>query len=132
MCKSPDYFAAKCPNRKGGKKSANMVISETGGTSGYSNLLLTILSVCQSSKWWVGTGANIHVYADVSLFSSHQVGGTSSLLMGNGSHTRVLGVGTVDPKLTSGKTLHLRNIQHILTIKKNLVSGSLLYRDDFN
>ena len=44
MCDSPDHFAAKCLNRKG-KKSANMVISEPGGTSGYGNLLPTVLSV---------------------------------------------------------------------------------------
>ncbi|CAN6298820.1 unnamed protein product [Urochloa humidicola] len=34
VCGSEDHFAGKCPNRKGAK-SANMVISETGGTSGY-------------------------------------------------------------------------------------------------
>jgi hypothetical protein len=131
VCESSDHFTAKCPNRKGGKKSANMVINEAGGTSGYGNLLPTILSVCQSSKFWVDTGANIHVCADVSLFSSYQVGGSSSLLMRNISYVRVLGAGTVDLKLTSGKILRLRNMQHVPTIKKNLVSGSLLCRDGF-
>ena len=33
MCKSLDHFAAKCPKHKGGKKFANMVISEAGGIS---------------------------------------------------------------------------------------------------
>jgi hypothetical protein len=47
VCESPDHFAAKCPNRKGGKKSANMVISEPGGISRYSNLLPTALSLCE-------------------------------------------------------------------------------------
>jgi hypothetical protein len=51
--------------------------------------------------------------------------------MGNGSHVRVLGVGTVNLKLTSGKTVRLKNMQHVPTIKKNLVSGSLFYRDGF-
>ena len=46
---------------------------------------------------------------DASLFSSYQVGGTSSLLMGNGSHARVLGVGTVNRKFTLGKTVQLKN-----------------------
>ena len=41
---STEHFAAKCPNRKG-NDSANMVISEPGGTSGYGNLLPTVLSV---------------------------------------------------------------------------------------
>ena len=108
-----------------------MVISEPGGTSGYGNLLSTVLSVFCSPEWWVDTGANIHVCADASLFSSYQDGGTSSLLMGNGSHARVLGVGTVNLKFTSGKTVQLKNVQHVPTIKKNLVSGSLLCRDGF-
>jgi hypothetical protein len=43
----------------------------------------------------------------------------------------VLCTGTVDLKLTSGKTVRLKNVQHIPTIKKNLVRGSLLCRDGF-
>jgi len=97
VCGEPGHFAGKCPHRKGNGKSVNMVIGETSaGTPGYGNYLPTVLSVCNSPEWWIDTGANIHVCADVSLFSSYQVGGATSLLMGNGSHARVLGVGTVD------------------------------------
>ena len=130
MCESPDHFASQCSNRKG-RKSANMVISEAGGTSGYGNLLPIVLSVSYSPEWWINTEANIYVCADISLFFSYQVGGTGSLSMGNGSHVRVLGAGTVNLKLTSGKTVQLKNVQHIPTIKKNLVSGSLLCRDGY-
>jgi hypothetical protein len=132
VCGQPGHFAAKCSDRKGNRKIANMVISEAAaGTSGYGNYLPIVLSICGSLEWWIDTGANIHVCGDVSLFSSYQVGGTTSLLMGNGSHARVLGVGMVDLKLTSGKTVQLKNVQHVPTIKKNLVSGSLLCRDGF-
>ena len=117
MCASTDHFAAKCPNRKG-KNSANMVINEPGGTSGYDNSSPIVLSVFCSPEWWVDTGANIHICTDASLFSSYQDSGTSSLLMGNGSHARVLGVGTVNRKFTSGKTVQLKNVQHVPTIKK--------------
>jgi hypothetical protein len=87
--------------------------------------------VCSSPEWWIDTGANIHVCADISMFSSYQVGGTTSLLMGNGAHARVLGAGTITLKFTSRKTIQLKNVQHVPTIKKNLVSGSLLCRDGF-
>ena len=80
-------------------KSANMIEAD-GGTSGYDNLLPTILSVCHTPDWWIDTGANIHVCADISLFSSYQVGRTSSLLMGNGARAAIHGVGMVDLKLT--------------------------------
>jgi hypothetical protein len=71
------------------------------------------------------------VCADISLFSSYQVGGTISLLMGNRSHAHVFGVGTVNLKFTSSKTVLLKNVQLVPTIKKNRVSGSLLCRDGF-
>jgi hypothetical protein len=139
VCGSTDHWASACSDRKfkqekklaQEKKSVNMVVSETEGTSGYGNLLLTVLSVCQSPEWWANTGTNIHVCADISLFSSYQCKGTGALLMGNGSHARVLSVGTVIMKFTSRKTMLLKNVQHVPTIKKNLFSGSLLCRDGY-
>jgi hypothetical protein len=52
-------------------------------------------------------------------------------MMGNRLHATVRGVGTVNLKLTSGKIVQLKNVQHVPTIGKNLVSGSLLCRDGF-
>jgi hypothetical protein len=52
-------------------------------------------------------------------------------MMGNVSHASVHGVGTVDLKLTLEKIVQLKNMQHIPSINKNLVSGSLLCRNDF-
>jgi hypothetical protein len=53
------------------------------------------------------------------------------MMMGNGSHASVHGVGTVDLKLTLGEIVQLKNVQHVPSINKNLVSDSLLYRDVF-
>ena len=91
----------------------------------------TVLSVCHSPDWWIDTGANVHVCADISLFSSYQVAWTSSVLMGNGSHASVRGVGTVDLEFTSGKIVRLKNVHHVPSINENLVSGSLLCRDGY-
>jgi hypothetical protein len=51
------------------------------------------------------------------------------VMMENGSHASVRGVGMVDLKLTSEKIVQLRNVQRVPSINKNLVSGSLLCRD---
>jgi len=51
--------------------------------------------------------------------------------MGNGSHARVLGAGTVVLKFILGKTVLLKNVQHVPSIKKNLVSASQMCRDGF-
>jgi hypothetical protein len=140
VCGSIDHWASVCPDRKfkqekkpaQEKKTVNMVISKTrDGTSRYGNLLPIVLSVCQSLEWWPDSAANIHVCADIPLFSTYQCKGTRALLMGNGSHARVLGVGTVILKFTSEKTVLLNNMQHVLSIKKNLVSASQLCRDGY-
>jgi hypothetical protein len=109
-----------------------MVVSEAkGGTSGYGNSLPTILSICHSPEWWTDTRANIHVCADVSLFSSYQVGENGALLMGNRSHACVIGVGTVILKFTLEKTMLLKSVQHVPFIKKNPISGSECCRDGY-
>jgi hypothetical protein len=71
------------------------------------------------------------VCAYISLFSSYRADVTRLLLMGNGSREHVLGVGTVNIKFTLGKTVLLKQVQYVPSIKKNLVSGSLLCRDGF-
>ena len=133
----PDHWAPSFPNRfdkhqhGNSGKAANVVISDTEMKDVGYGILPTILSVCHSPDWWIDTGANTHVCSDISMFSSYQVSRTSSVLMGNGSRASVHGVGTVDLKFTSGKTVQLKNVQHVPSINKNLVSGSLLCRDGF-
>ena len=51
--------------------------------------------------------------------------------MVNGAETRVLGVGQVNLKLTSGKVLTLHGVQHVPNIRRNLISGSLLVQQGF-
>ena len=51
--------------------------------------------------------------------------------MGNGSHAHVLGASMVILKFTSKKMMLLKNVQYILSIKKNLVSASQMCRDGF-
>jgi hypothetical protein len=105
-------------------------VTASSADDGYGNFP-TVLSVFQSPSWWVDTGANIHVCAEISLFSSYQGLQGSSVLMGNGSHVSVRGVGTVDLKFTLEKIVQLKNKQRVPPIRKNLVSVSLLLRDGF-
>jgi hypothetical protein len=51
--------------------------------------------------------------------------------MGNRACTAVRGVGSIDLKLTSGKTVQLKNMHHVPSIKKNLISGSSLCHDGY-
>jgi len=69
---------------------------------------------------------------DVSLFATYQVETSSALLMGNGSRAHVLVVCTVILKFTLGMTVPLHCMQHLPSIKKNLVSTTMLCRDGYS
>jgi hypothetical protein len=137
VCGAPNHWAPSCPKRFDKRSygndgnSANIVVGDTDMKDAGYGIFPTILSVCHSPEWWIDTCANIHVCADISMFSSYQVARAGSVLMGNGSRAFVQGVGTVKLKFTSGKTVQLKNVQHVPSINKNLVSGSLLCRDSF-
>jgi hypothetical protein len=137
VCGDPNHWAPSCPKRfdkrshGNGGNSANVVVGDTDMKDARYDIFPTILSVCHLLEWWIVTGANIHVCVDISIFSSCQVAWAGSVLMGNGSRAFVQGVGTVNLKFTLGKTVQLKNVQHVPSINKNLVSGSLLSRDGF-
>jgi hypothetical protein len=52
-------------------------------------------------------------------------------MMENESHASVHGIGMVDLKLTTEKIKQLKNVLHVPSINKNLVSNSLLCMDGF-
>jgi hypothetical protein len=97
VCGSTNHWAKKCPHRKGRnpppkQKTANTVTMAGAKTSGY-NSLPSVFSVFQSTSWWLDTGANVHVCSNTILFSSYQTAQDSTVMMGNGSHATVHGVG---------------------------------------
>uniref|UniRef100_A0A2N9FHD9 Retrovirus-related Pol polyprotein from transposon TNT 1-94-like beta-barrel domain-containing protein n=1 Tax=Fagus sylvatica TaxID=28930 RepID=A0A2N9FHD9_FAGSY len=83
-----------------------------------------------SSEWWYDSGATIHVCNNKTLFKEYVEGANGlKVLMGNHNTAKVLGTGTVELKLSSGKKLVLTNVYHVPDIKKNLVSASLLSKN---
>jgi hypothetical protein len=132
-CGETGHFAKDCPDRAdrcGKKGNVNIVIASNEKDKGYGNLPF-IFSLFQSPSWWLETGANVHVCSNINLFSSYQGAWDSSVLMGNGSHASVHSIVMVDLKFTSGKIVPLKNMQHVPSIHKNLVRGTLLCRDGF-
>uniref|UniRef100_A0A2N9HDI0 CCHC-type domain-containing protein n=1 Tax=Fagus sylvatica TaxID=28930 RepID=A0A2N9HDI0_FAGSY len=83
-----------------------------------------------SSEWWYDSGATIHVCNNKMLFKEYvEAGNGLEVLMGNHNTAKVLGTGTVELILSSGKKLKLTNVYHVPDIKKNLVSASLLSKN---
>uniref|UniRef100_A0A2N9EQJ0 CCHC-type domain-containing protein n=1 Tax=Fagus sylvatica TaxID=28930 RepID=A0A2N9EQJ0_FAGSY len=83
-----------------------------------------------SSEWWYDSGATIHVCNNKMLFKEYvEAGNGLEVLMGNHNTAKVLGTGKVELMLSSGKKLVLTSVYHVLDIKKNLVSASLLSKN---
>lgn len=56
----------------------------------------TWIFISQSPSWWVDKSANIHMCANIFMFSSYQGLQGFNILMGDGSHASVHGVCMVD------------------------------------
>ncbi|KAJ1268195.1 hypothetical protein BS78_07G118700 [Paspalum vaginatum] len=127
VCGDSGHIARKCSKRKGKGpppqcKEGNMVVNST---SGYAPLAFMASS---SDDWWIDLGATVHICADGYMFSSFQGCSSGPILMGNGVPAAVRGTGQVCLKLTSGKTLVLKDILYVPSMNRNLISMSPLLR----
>ena len=60
------------------------------------------------------------------LFSSYQSFDGSKVLMGNNTSFKVTGIASVRLKMSDGIIRELDNVRHILKLKRNLISLSML------
>ena len=76
------------------------VVQEANSVSGNDN------------DWWFDTGATIHICKDRNLFKSYEVnkGEADEVTGANKVPSKVLGKGTIELPLTSGKVLTLVNV----------------------
>jgi hypothetical protein len=88
--------------------------------------------VVNASGWWINTGATRHICGEKNLFKTYEkVGDEIELYLGNSTTTKVVGKGTVELKFTSGKVVTLIDVFYALEIRKNLVSGGLLFKHGY-
>jgi len=113
---------------------ANMIIGEalaSATNDGYVTYKPELLSTYLSHEWLIDTGANVHICADITPFVSYQQIHGVTVTMGNASAAQVLGIGNVDLKFTSGRSLSLTRVHHVPDIRRNIISGSCLVKLGF-
>ncbi|KAL0396561.1 UNVERIFIED_CONTAM: hypothetical protein Scaly_0104500 [Sesamum calycinum] len=77
--------------------------------------------------WILDTGASKHFCANKELFHEfHEASDGECVFMGNSTTAGVMGKGKVLLKLTSGKILALLDVLYVPSLRRNLISGSLL------
>lgn len=83
-----------------------------------------------ADTWWLDTGATIHITNSLREFRSSRKPNERELMvnMGNGVKVKVEHVGVVRLPLSSGHVLELRDVAYVPSIRRNLISISVLDR----
>lgn len=89
-------------------------------------MITEINMVNESDGWWIDTSASRHIYYDRSIFMTYMNAEDNKVLLGDAHTTNVAGIRDVELNFTSGNTLILKAVMHVLEIRKNLVSCFLL------
>ena len=85
-----------------------------------------------TEEWWVDTRAICHVCSKKKMLSTYNpMGNGEKIFMGNSSTSKIEGNRKIVLKMTTGKSLTLKDVLHVLDIQKNLVFGSLLSKNGF-
>lgn len=68
---------------------------------------------------------------DKRYFKNYQDSSGGSVTLGNDTIAPIHGIGDVELKMTSGKTLILKGVRHVPEVRRNLISGSSLVKQGF-
>ena len=139
VCNKQGHRAKDCHSRKeqGNPKKkhpqANVIEVDDVSDMNLSAVVSEVNFIGSNTKeWWVDTGATRHVCSDKKMFSSYQtIDNGEQLFIGNSSSSKVEGQGKVVMKMMSDKKLTLNDVLHVLEIRKNIVSRSLLSKKGF-
>nr|GEZ39199.1 retrotransposon protein, putative, Ty1-copia subclass [Tanacetum cinerariifolium] len=92
-------------------------------------MIAQITSITAAREWYVDSGATIHVVRSRNSFITYRAVTGRQVMIANRDKADVCGVGTIQMKFTSGKTVNLHNVLHVPTISKSLVSVELMHLD---
>ena len=127
----------ECPSKKAELLGAtdgalvNMVTSALENNDGYLTVKLKLFTIYEPHYWIVDIEANVHVCADKSLFVSYQPVSGRTVMLGDLTIAEAKGEGCAELKFPSEKVLTLHKVRHVLTICRNILSGSILVKEGF-
>ena len=83
------------------------------------------------SGWILDSGATVHCTSHRSLFSAYTPGNHGEARMADDQTIRIIGMGEVHLRLTSGSTLTLKNVHHVERLRLNIISVGQLDEDGY-
>ena len=124
-CNKPGHMARNCMNHIP-VAQANVI-----GEEPLMAMITEINIISGSEGWWEDFGAARHICYDRSCFKTYSEEKDMKVMLGDSHTTKVAGIGNVELKFTSGRTLLLKDVLHTPEMRKNLVSSFLLNKAGF-
>jgi len=126
-CGLPCHMARKCKNISNRPAQAHMTTEEQP----YTTMITEINIDGIYDGWWMDTSASRHVCFDCDMFKTYIATEDQKVLLGDSHTTEVDGIGNVELKFTSKKTLILKDVMNTPKIRKSLVYCFLLNKVGF-
>lgn len=125
-CKQPGHWKAQCPTWLAKKKQ--------GISFFYMLIVETCLAVLTTLQWCVDSGATNHVCNSLQGFQvTRQLSeGDVSIFLGDGTEVAVLAIGNVSLNFENKRTLVLKDVLYVPSIRRNLISVSSLSKNGYS
>ena len=90
-------------------------------------LIACLVSSMMGSVWFLDSGASFHMYGDKDLFADLDEKDLGvQIEMGDDGRYSATSIGTISFERESGKPFILKDVMHVLGLKKNLISMVML------
>jgi hypothetical protein len=128
-CHERGHLATNCPQKKKNKTVAGSTIGEALVSQFELDftLIACMASSALGSVWYLDSGASFHMMRDKESFIDLEEKDLRiHIEMGDDGRYSATGIGTITFQRESGKPFQLKNVMHVPSLKKNLVSVAML------
>ena len=123
FCKKVGHMKKDCTGFK------NWLVKKGKFSNSVFSLEVNLINV-EPTSWWIDSGSPLHITNSLQGFKRKRVPRSDevNLCVGNGMRVGVKAIGTLTLDLGLGKLLVLDNVYYVPSMRRNLVSASLLVK----
>ena len=129
-CKEKGHWKTECPKKRQGQfknASGTAAVAESGTNSEEDIALVVANNSAHSTDVWIlDSGASYHMCPRRDWFTTYELVDGGGISMANSSVCEVVGIGSIKVRTHDGKFCTLKEVRHVPSMTKNLISLSRL------
>ena len=119
----PDTRKKKQGNQKSQNGDADVAVEGYDSTD-----VMCVSDVKIKPKWVLDSGCSFHMCPEKNWFCSYEECNGGQVLLGDNKACKVVGIGVVELRLVDGTIGTLKEVRHVLDLKRNYFSLGMLQR----